>query len=451
MVVKSDGSLMPIMAARERPIETLLSGPAASVAGAYFLTESEDALIVDMGGTTTDSALISGGAIRISEKGATVGKYQTHVRALDIRTTALGGDSLIALRQRGVRIGPLRVAPVSWLISIHPEGVRALEWIEKHLHLFFVSTRGMDLLTLTRQEPRVSLSEAESRIIELLRGRPYSLHELACRLGSTGWHLLPLRRLEANHLIQRCGLTPTDLLHVTGHLDLWNIEGAHKICDLFGRLSDMETRVFVNTVMEVIVRKLAVILLKGQVFEEIDHEELDGSPSELARVENVMAGGSEGYRVRVALHRPVIGVGAAVRPFLPRAAELLETESVIPPHADVANAIGAITGSVSVRKQVRISSDSTGCYKVCGFPGAPCFDSLESAHDFAEQELRRIVSGMARDAGTSERQVEIISEDRSFETIATGETLLERKLEASLSGKPDLFLLQPRKGTKPAN
>ena len=52
-VVKGDGTLISKDAALERPVETILSGPAASVAGARLLTGRDDAVVVDMGGTTT--------------------------------------------------------------------------------------------------------------------------------------------------------------------------------------------------------------------------------------------------------------------------------------------------------------------------------------------------------------------------------------------------------------
>ena len=60
MVVRGDGALMSAMQARERPIETILSGPAASIVGARWLTGVEDALVADIGGTTTDVAVLRG-------------------------------------------------------------------------------------------------------------------------------------------------------------------------------------------------------------------------------------------------------------------------------------------------------------------------------------------------------------------------------------------------------
>lgn len=75
MVVKGDGSLMEAAVAKERPVETILSGPAASVVGAQHLAGGlQEMVVVDMGGTTTDIAVIQGGHPRLSPQGAQVGR-----------------------------------------------------------------------------------------------------------------------------------------------------------------------------------------------------------------------------------------------------------------------------------------------------------------------------------------------------------------------------------------
>ena len=73
MVVKGDGSLLKADYARGRPVETVLSGPAASLSGAAFLAGETDALVADIGGTTTDIARLRGGAVQTSKDGAMVG------------------------------------------------------------------------------------------------------------------------------------------------------------------------------------------------------------------------------------------------------------------------------------------------------------------------------------------------------------------------------------------
>jgi len=437
-VVKSDGSLIGVAAARQRPIETILSGPAASVAGGGYLAGARDAMVVDIGGTTTDTATIEGGLVRTCEEGASIGGWRTHVRALDMRTLGLGGDSQIVREKGRVHIGPRRVAPVSWLLARRPEAAEALDWIERHADDFSTSTRGADLLAANGRPHRPALGEAEARIVELLSQRPHSLDELARRMGCAAWQFLPLGRLEARCLIQPCGLTPTDLLHVAGRIELWDVDAARRLCGLFARLSGTRREDFAERVLRQAVRKLAVELIKKQLDGRIDPDEIDRSPAAMALIDNSLDGGSDGWRVRVSLGRPIVGIGAPVHCFLPQAAELLGTEAVIPPHADVASAVGAVTSSVSVQKQVRIAPNDRGGYAVHGLPDAPAFESFQEAHEFAVAQLRRVVRELARRAGTSESTVEIALRDRVASVSDGGRIFVGRTLTARLTGPPDL-------------
>ncbi|MDX5393482.1 MAG: hydantoinase/oxoprolinase family protein, partial [Caulobacteraceae bacterium] len=82
MVVRGDGALISAAMVRERPIETILSGPAASIVGARWLTGASDALVSDIGGTTTDVALLRDGLPEIDPEGARVGGFRTMVEAV---------------------------------------------------------------------------------------------------------------------------------------------------------------------------------------------------------------------------------------------------------------------------------------------------------------------------------------------------------------------------------
>lgn len=113
MIVRGDGSLMHADYAVERPVETVLSGPAASVIGARFLSGCDDGAVVDMGGTTTDIAVLHDGECRVSEEGAVLSGWRTRVRALEIFTFGLGGDSEISVSpDRHIQIGPRKVVPL---------------------------------------------------------------------------------------------------------------------------------------------------------------------------------------------------------------------------------------------------------------------------------------------------------------------------------------------------
>ena len=123
MVVKGDGHVVNDQTAMQRPIETILSGPAASVMGAKFLARTDSGIVVDMGGTTTDIAVLRDGAPEINPDGAAVGKWRTSVRAADIQTSGIGGDSHIVFdRNDGISISPRRVIPLS-LAALHDPNI----------------------------------------------------------------------------------------------------------------------------------------------------------------------------------------------------------------------------------------------------------------------------------------------------------------------------------------
>lgn len=438
MVVKSDGSLMNLPAARRRPIETVLSGPAASVAGARYLAGLPDAMVVDMGGTTTDTAIVRRGQVRTCREGASVGGWRTHVGALDLRTVGLGGDSLVARdSQRRLQIGPLRVAPVSWTFSNGFEPGAAMDWLAEHLDRFRTGTAGMELLARTEGECPQGLGERELRVLDLLDRGPRCLDDLAQRLGAHHWQFLPLERLEQRHLVQRSGLTPTDLLHATGRLTLWNAEAARRYCALFCRLLGVGPDQLAKTVHDTIVRRLALELVKKQLAAQAGAGAEDPADA-AALLQNWLAGGNDDFRVRLAVRYPIVGIGAPVHFYLPEAARLLETQAVIPPHADVANAIGAITSQVSVHMKLQVAPREDGRYGVAGLPGAPAFSDFHEACDFAVKEAIRLVRHQAREAGTNATRVSVEVHDHVAPAADGSTVFLGRDLTATLAGPPAL-------------
>ena len=124
MIVTGSGSLVSEQAALRRPIETVLSGPAASISGAMYLSGCKNGLILDMGGTTTDIALVKNGRVKQSRQGAYVGGYRLHISAARIHTCGLGGDSRIYLDGKNhLQIGPQRACPLCRAKAVSPQAL----------------------------------------------------------------------------------------------------------------------------------------------------------------------------------------------------------------------------------------------------------------------------------------------------------------------------------------
>lgn len=95
-ILKADGGTLPLQRSLDIPIETIFSGPAASTLGSMaLLPPGETAVVVDVGGTTTDLALILSGQPLLSSKGAPVDDQLTQVRSLAVKSVPVGGDSIV--------------------------------------------------------------------------------------------------------------------------------------------------------------------------------------------------------------------------------------------------------------------------------------------------------------------------------------------------------------------
>ena len=112
LILKADGGTMPFAVAASLPCETVLSGPSASVMGSLALQHGDqDAILLDIGGTTTDIAILADGVPLLEPYGVTIQGRPTLIRALNTRSVGLGGDSAISWRDGAFTIGPERSGP----------------------------------------------------------------------------------------------------------------------------------------------------------------------------------------------------------------------------------------------------------------------------------------------------------------------------------------------------
>jgi N-methylhydantoinase A/oxoprolinase/acetone carboxylase beta subunit len=253
---------------------------------------------------------------------------------------------------------------------------------------------------------------------------------------------LNLDRLEKSFIIQRCGLTLTDLLHVTGRFERWDKEAAERFCQMFSLLTKMDIPQMAEHLLNLGGTRLTLELLKRQLNDEVDPGALDTCPVCQTLVRNLLSDGSHSYAVRIDLKRPVVGIGAPIHFFLPRAAKALGTKAVLPENADVANAIGAITSNVVVKRQLRIIPDEEGGFLIDGLADVRHFKKFEDADAFARDELVQRVRDLARIAGTSAQEIKLKIEDKIPKTADGKETFLGRTIHANLTGRPVIVVKQ---------
>jgi N-methylhydantoinase A/oxoprolinase/acetone carboxylase beta subunit len=111
-LLKADGGNMKFESSLEFPAQTILSGPAASVMGAVAMAAGrEDALVMDIGGTTTDMAVLIGPAPVLDPLGISVGGHRTLIRSLETLSIGVGGDSRVGVENGRLTVGPDRRGP----------------------------------------------------------------------------------------------------------------------------------------------------------------------------------------------------------------------------------------------------------------------------------------------------------------------------------------------------
>lgn len=131
-ILKADGGTMSFPASINYPGQTILSGPAASVMGAIpFAGENEEALVLDIGGTTTDIAVILNKVPVLEPLGIHLAGYKTLIRALKTCSVGLGGDSQVRVEDGEIRIGPMRAGHAMAFGGPDPTPTDALCVLEK--------------------------------------------------------------------------------------------------------------------------------------------------------------------------------------------------------------------------------------------------------------------------------------------------------------------------------
>ena len=106
---QNDGTLMSIEHARQFPVLTIACGPTNSIRGAGALSGVDNAIVVDVGGTTSDAGVLINGFPRESNKVANIGGVKTNFRMPDIASIGLGGGTIVEIKNENLKIGPQSV------------------------------------------------------------------------------------------------------------------------------------------------------------------------------------------------------------------------------------------------------------------------------------------------------------------------------------------------------
>jgi N-methylhydantoinase A/oxoprolinase/acetone carboxylase beta subunit len=418
MVVRGDGTLMSDEFATKTPVETIHSGPAASAIGGRFISRIDDALVVDIGGTTTDIALIENGQVTVSEEGATVANYKTAVKAANLYSIALGGDSQIAVdRENNLCIGPERVVPLACLAEQYPRIRQELDTLAQRSSSRIIP-EWLEYWFLLREPPDAEELETqqEKSLVALLRNGPRPLPEILEHLNLFSKVQIGTGNLVQKEIIARSGLTPTDLLHVENRYTAWDRDAALTAMAIFCRCLKKDPTELCTQVwhqMTVAVVHAIVTFLSGK--ELTPSTSIENGDIGQWFFRNSIDDDHPHLETRFRLRRPIIGIGAPAGIFLKRVAEKLHTDLILPRHHQVANAVGAVAGSVMVAEEIlvypRVASDGLEVigYYVQTSEDRQVFEEADEALAHARALSRERALGAALRSGADNPEV-IINE-----------------------------------------
>lgn len=383
MMMKCDGSLVHIEEALQKPVESIFSGPAASLVGAAHLTGLDTCATVDVGGTSTDIAMISGGVPEISDSGARVGGWKTMVKAIRMETSALGGDSLVWVRRKPY-LGPARVIPLCLAASEFPGLLKKMEKNDvpnERIMDGIIQPVSFFMRNGVNSPLSEELEEDEKTIFECLETEPLSISEIS---EKTGKHPLlfagDLKNLIRKRYVSQIGFTPTDALHVLGEYARWDGRASFIGAKILGKSFKQRAEEFSARIKAEAVRKLTLELISFFA-EELKKEDIE----KLLAKEDFLK-----FRIKV----PVVLVGAPVRAYLKELNETVDADIRIPAFHEVGNAVGALTGKVVHRTEVLIRPSAAGKaeYSVFSRLGKDVFEDYGEALDFGLKLSHRLIS-----------------------------------------------------------
>jgi N-methylhydantoinase A/oxoprolinase/acetone carboxylase beta subunit len=443
MVVKGDGSLVRAEWAMQRPIETILSGPAASAVGAWHLAGRRDVWAVDVGGTTTDIARLRDGAPLLNPEGAYVGGWQTMVEAVDVHTTGLGGDSYVRLdEERRLTIGPRRVVPLSLLAS-EWEGVVA----ELRREAAIAPAKrppGAGEFVVAGRPAGARLAPVEEETLRSLADSSLALAALAEQRRAGALARRQIEALEGRGLVRRAAFTPTDALHVLGRYVQWNTEAARLGAELLAQQLGISVTAFCEQVVSGVAHLAATEIVRKALEDELGRTAWHKEPGTHAFLRLALDGDGSAedddeIGCAITLRRPLVAIGAPVTAYMPEAARRLHTELVIPPYAEVANAVGAVSGSVVVRQRVLINPLADEEVLRLHLPDGPRdFEKLEEAVAYAQAVVPGLLEAQARAAGAEQVEVRSARQDQWAPTRGGGLDViyLGTELTFAAAGRP---------------
>lgn len=402
-VFKGDGGLMSLEVAKERPVDTVLSGPAASLMGGKTIAGLESCVVVDIGGTSTDIAYLMGGFPRLNQEGSMVGNWRTRVRAIDIWTIGLGGDSTISLDDKGnLKLGPERAVPLASAAKDYPQLVEKI-----------LAANSVSFYLPLRRETHV-LTSKEKRVLQYVWDHPIcTLYEAIKDIDDVVFVEDQLKSLKRRGFIQQTGLTPTDVMHFKGIYEGGNVEGSRNAVKVFAGKHGTEPGALADMVMELTITRIGEELMKKAIIDQGGDLPASTGFDKLLRA-CVGTGELKDMDVKARPKVPIVGIGAPAHIFVKPLESRMDCQVIIPKNYDVGNAVGAVLSQVTEAVKVRVYPKDFK-YIVFGPGSSPMeYSAYESALSSAKSYAEYFVKEKMKTAKATDVKVKLDVDEHRF-------------------------------------
>jgi N-methylhydantoinase A/oxoprolinase/acetone carboxylase beta subunit len=417
LMLKCDGSVVGINEALEKPIESIFSGPGASLVGASHLSGLETCAVIDVGGTSTDVSMLEKGVPELCAEGAIVGGWQTKVKAIRMETSAMGGDSHVWIKNMKINIGPRRVIPLC-VAAVKYQGFR--ETLKKGripgTMNFEENVQPTKFFVRTDAEPS-DLGKLEKELFDKIGSFPTSLNDI---FWETKKILYPglLDSLLRKRLIQAIGFTPTDALHVLGEYTYWDKEASKIGAKLLERYTQTDHIKLCKQIKQDVARNM-VLNLVSFILEDVPSKEIE---------KILLSDRFTQFHMKI----PVVLIGGPVVAYINELKQILDAEIIIPEHSEVGNAVGAVVGKGIKRIEILIkntySKDKRRLVLLFSPQGRETFGSYSEALEYANVLGRKLVIEYMTEAGIDKDQVQIEVNKKNIALSEAGTIPIETKL-----------------------
>lgn len=440
VIVRSDGSLMTEAFAKTHPVETLLCGPVASVMGAMELTGEEDCVVVDIGGTTTDIAFVKQGIPLQADQGVQIGSWRTFVKGLFVETIGLGGDSGVRLdEERQIHLEKEKVMPICMAASAFPSLKDVLRKMYEERSL--LQTQKDDIyLGLKDISTDNRYTELERKISRLFYQQPLTLGEAGSHLQQT---LLSthLSRLIGERVLIRCGVTPTDAMHVLGDFTQYDAEASRFAVTKLARIRRESVESCCRQIYTEVKRKLYSHLVRVLIENRNPRLRIMTDDEALPiLIENTIEDAIEEKEgsfltLRFQTAAALVGVGAPTHIFLPDVGRILSARVITPDYSKAANAVGAIVGHVCARAVMEVlPNGQDGSYTVCGCGERRILTDLKEAKGLAARIAEEKARQGALERGAAEPVTVQLAEQEEVIKTDFGPIFMGYKASAAAKG-----------------